>query len=219
MRPNLDRNASQREDEREIEIEKSAELATDVHLNPIKVLKSLDKVLPQNSIIVADGRDFVATASYILRPRSPLSWLDPGPFGTLGVGAGFALGAKLCNPEKEVWIIYGDGTCGYSIMEYDTFVRHKAPIISIIGNDACRSQIAREQVPMLGSATACNLSFSNYHEIPPAFGAKGEKITREDEKNIENIFQKASKSSSSGDSIVLNVLIGKTDFRDGSISV
>ena len=40
-----------------------------------------------------DGGDFVATGSYILRPRAPLSWLDPGVFGTLGVGGGFAAGA------------------------------------------------------------------------------------------------------------------------------
>ena len=59
------------------------------------------------------------------RPRGPLRWLDPGAFGTLGVGGGFALGAKLCRPDSEVWIIYGDGSCGYSIAEFDTFARHK----------------------------------------------------------------------------------------------
>ena len=59
------------------------------------------------------------------RPRGPLRWLDPGAFGTLGVGGGFALGAKLCRPESEIWIIYGDGTCGYSVAEFDTFSRHR----------------------------------------------------------------------------------------------
>ena len=58
------------------------------------------------------------------RPRAPLRWLDPGAFGTLGVGGGFAMGAKLCRPESEIWIIYGDGSCGYSIAEFDTFTRH-----------------------------------------------------------------------------------------------
>ena len=60
-----------------------------------------------------------------LRPRGPLTWLDPGAFGTLGVGGGFALGAKLCRPESEVWVIYGDGSLGYSVAEFDTFTRHK----------------------------------------------------------------------------------------------
>jgi len=59
------------------------------------------------------------------RPRGPLRWLDPGAFGTLGVGAGFALGAKLCRPDADVWIVYGDGSLGYSSAEFDTFTRHK----------------------------------------------------------------------------------------------
>ncbi|MCI0506940.1 MAG: thiamine pyrophosphate-binding protein, partial [Gammaproteobacteria bacterium] len=68
------------------------------HINPIQLLGELDQIKKHNSIIIADGGDFVATASYILDPPGPLSWLDPGPFGTLGVGAGFALSAKLCHP-------------------------------------------------------------------------------------------------------------------------
>ena len=77
------------------------------------------------------------------------TWLDPGAFGTLGVGAGFALGAKLCRPEAEVWALFGDGALGYSIAEFDTFVRHGVPIIAVVGNDAGWTQIAREQVPIL----------------------------------------------------------------------
>ncbi|GBL97320.1 Acetolactate synthase-like protein, partial [Araneus ventricosus] len=95
---------------------------------------------------------------YIVVPSGPLRWLDPGAFGTLGVGAGFALGAKLCYPDSNVLIIYGDGSCGYSIMEFDTFVRHKIPIIALVGNDACWTQIAREQVPIFQSEVACNLA-------------------------------------------------------------
>ena len=59
------------------------------------------------------------------RPRGALRWLDPGAFGTLGVGGGFALGAKLCRPDCDVWVVYGDGSLGYSIAEFDTFTRHK----------------------------------------------------------------------------------------------
>lgn len=104
--------------------QKGSETAQD-HLNPVRVLQQLEDQLPENAILVGDGGDFVATAAYILRPRGPLTWLDPGAFGTLGVGAGFAIGAKLVRPESSVWIIYGDGALGYSLMEYDTFVRHK----------------------------------------------------------------------------------------------
>ena len=75
---------------------------TETHLNPLSVLHALDRVLPENGILVADGGDFVGSAAYILKPRKPLSWLDPGAFGTLGVGGGFALGAKLARPDSEV---------------------------------------------------------------------------------------------------------------------
>lgn len=95
-----------------------------------------------------------------IRPRGPLSWLDPGAFGTLGVGGGFALGAKLCQPDAEVWIIYGDGSCGFSVAEIDTMTRHKVPIIALVGNDAAWTQIAREQVPIFGSSVACKLAVS-----------------------------------------------------------
>ncbi|XP_070794394.1 2-hydroxyacyl-CoA lyase 2 isoform X3 [Pituophis catenifer annectens] len=102
-----------------------AEEPTEQHLNPLKLLHHIDYLLPEDSLLVADGGDFVASAAYIIKPRGPLSWLDPGAFGTLGVGGGFALGAKLCRPESEVWILYGDGSLGFSIMEFDTFVRHR----------------------------------------------------------------------------------------------
>uniref|UniRef100_A0A3Q3KH18 2-hydroxyacyl-CoA lyase 2 n=1 Tax=Mastacembelus armatus TaxID=205130 RepID=A0A3Q3KH18_9TELE len=136
---------------------------TEHHLNPLKVLHQVDELMAEDSIIVADGGDFVGSAAYILRPRGPLQWLDPGAFGTLGVGGGFALGAKLCRPESEVWIVYGDGSSGYSVAEFDTFGRHKTPVIAVVGNDACWSQISREQVPMLGSNVACGLAFTGEH--------------------------------------------------------
>ncbi|KAF5891191.1 acetolactate synthase-like protein, partial [Clarias magur] len=133
---------------------------TERHLNPLSVLHRVDELMMEDSIIVADGGDFVGSAAYIMRPRGPLCWLDPGAFGTLGVGGGFALGAKLCRPDSEVWIVYGDGSLGYSVAEFDTFTRHKTPVIALVGNDACWSQISREQVPLLGSNVACGLAFT-----------------------------------------------------------
>ena len=112
--------------------------------------RAIEALLPRDSVIVADGGDFVATASYVLRPRGPLSWLDPGVFGTLGVGAGFALAAKLLRPEAEVWLLYGDGSVGFSLAEADTFARHGVPVVAVVGNDAGWTQIAREQVEVLG---------------------------------------------------------------------
>ncbi|XP_077578893.1 2-hydroxyacyl-CoA lyase 2 [Stigmatopora nigra] len=192
---------------------------TEHHLNPLKVLHMLDEQMSEDSIIVADGGDFVGSAAYILRPHGPLCWLDPGAFGTLGVGGGFALGAKLCRPESEVWIIYGDGSLGYSVAEFDTFTRHKTPVIAVVGNDACWSQISREQVPILGSNVACGLAFTDYHTVADGYGGKGYLLRREDEEQLSDIIREAQKETQRGKATLLNILIGKTNFREGSISV
>ncbi|CAL8351300.1 unnamed protein product [Lota lota] len=192
---------------------------TDRHLNPLKVLHCVDELMAEDSIIVTDGGDFVGSAAYIMRPRGPLRWLDPGAFGTLGVGGGFALGAKLCRPESEVWIVYGDGSLGYSVAEFDTFTRHKTPVIAVVGNDACWSQISREQVPILGSNVACGLAFTDYHIVADGYGGKGYLIGREDEDRLNDIIKSAQRECREGKSMLLNVLIGKTNFREGSISV
>uniref|UniRef100_A0A672SSD7 2-hydroxyacyl-CoA lyase 2 n=1 Tax=Sinocyclocheilus grahami TaxID=75366 RepID=A0A672SSD7_SINGR len=197
-----------------------ADEKTERHLNPLSVLHRVDELLAEDSILVADGGDFVGSAAYIMRPRGPIRWLDPGAFGTLGVGGGFALGAKLCRPESEVWIVYGDGSLGYSVAEFDTFTRHKVtPVIALVGNDACWSQISREQVPLLGSNVACGLAFTDYHIVADGYGGKGYLIGREDESQLDDIFKKAQKECREGKAILLNVLIGKTSFREGSISV
>ncbi|XP_065072167.1 2-hydroxyacyl-CoA lyase 2-like isoform X1 [Rhopilema esculentum] len=188
-------------------------------LNPIKVLHRLEETISDDSIIVADGGDFVGSAAYILRPRGPLRWLDPGAFGTLGVGGGFALGAKLCRPESEVWIIYGDGSCAYSVAEFDTFARHKAPVIALVGNDACWSQIAREQVPMFGTPVGCQLAHTNYDVVAKGYGGEGLKIEKGSNDDIDEVFKKAQDLQKQGKPVLINALIGKTDFREGSISV
>jgi thiamine pyrophosphate-dependent acetolactate synthase large subunit-like protein len=206
-----------RDNKREVNINEQAAAPVNLGINPIKLFRELEPELDDNTILIADGGDFVATSAYTLRPRAPLSWLDPGVFGTLGVGGGFALGAKLVFPEKDVWIIYGDGSAGYSMMEYDTFVRHKLPVISVIGNDACWSQIARDQVDFLKADTAMNLAYSDYQLISKAFGGEGVKVDNMDAFKAAVI--EAKQASRNGKPYVINAIVGKTDFRKGSISV
>ena len=186
-------------------------------INPLALFHDLDDTLGDNTIFVADGGDFVGTAAYTLRPRAPLSWLDPGVFGTLGVGAGFALGAKLVFPEKDVWIIYGDGSAGFSLMEYDTFARHNLPVVSVIGNDACWGQIARDQVEFLKSDCAMNLAHSHYELIAKAFGGDGMRVHNMEE--WRDAVSKAKENISDGKPYIINSILGKSDFRKGSISV
>ena len=134
-----------RDAERESEIVTSASTPGEL-INPVSLCRSIDAELPDNSVIVADGGDFVGTASYIVKPRKPLSWLDPGVFGTLGCGAGFALGASLCRPDHEIWVLFGDGSVGYALSEFDTFARHKIPVIAVVGNDAASGFFCRVDV-------------------------------------------------------------------------
>lgn len=189
------------------------------HLNPVQVLQQVEETLPDNALLVVDGGDFVATAAYLVQPRGPLRWLDPGAFGTLGVGAGFALGAKLCQPDAEVWCLFGDGAFGYSLIEFDTFVRHKIPVMALIGNDAGWTQISREQVSRLGSDVACGLAYTDYHKAAIGLGAQGLILSRDNEDQVVRVLREGQQLCREGHAVVVNILIGRTDFRDGSISV
>jgi acetolactate synthase-1/2/3 large subunit len=202
--------------ERETAIDKQAALGGE-WVNPLAFLRLLDNQAGENAVIVADGGDFVATASYIVHARAPLSWLDPGVFGTLGVGAGFALGAALCRPEGEVWIIYGDGACGYSLIEFDTFVRHGIPVIAVVGNDGGWGQIAREQVKMLHDDVATVLGRSAYHLAAAALGAEGILVKKTTEAPMA--LARARDLARAGKPVLLNVWLDKADFREGSISM
>ncbi len=206
----------QRDLEREQDI---AERATEPtgHINPLALCREIDTHLDSDSVLVADGGDFVATASYSVSPRGPLSWLDPGVFGTLGVGGGFALGAKLCRPEAEVWVIYGDGSAAYSIAEFDTYVRHDLPVIAVVGNDASWAQIAREQIEILEDDVGTVLRRSDYHVVAEGFGGKGLLLDSPDK--IAPTLAAAKAQAARGRPVLINALLGKSDFRKGSISM
>ncbi len=205
-----------RDAQRETEISAQA-VPSDNGVNPLALCKQIDRELADDSMIVADGGDFVATASYILSPRDALSWLDPGVFGTLGVGAGFALAAKLCRPETELWTLFGDGALGYSLMEFDTFVRHGIGLIAVVGNDACWSQIAREQVEVLKDDVGCPLRASDYHAAAMGLGAQGLVIRNDGE--AETVLQSARELARGGQPVLVNALLGGSEFRKGSISM
>ncbi|WP_394757150.1 thiamine pyrophosphate-binding protein [Rhodoferax sp.] len=205
-----------RDAERELDIDQQAQ-ASGEFVNPIALFRIVEKELGENALLVADGGDFVATASYVLHPRTPLSWLDPGAFGTLGVGAGFALGAALARPGSEVWIILGDGACGYGLVEFDTFVRHGIPVIALVGNDAGWTQIAREQVKMLHDDVATVLARTDYHAVAAGFGAEG--IVVKTMSEVPAALARARALAHSGRPVLVNVWLDKTEFREGSLSM
>lgn len=206
----------ERDAERENEIDTNADKSGEF-INPVALCRSIDAQLPDNSVIIADGGDFVGTASYIVKPRKPLSWLDPGVFGTLGCGAGFALGASLCRPDHEIWILFGDGSVGYALTEFDTFVRHKIPVIAVVGNDACWSQIAREQVKMLDDDVGTVLARSDYQDVAAALGGHGVLVKHADQ--TAACLQEARDAASKGLPVLVNCWLDRTDFREGSLSM
>jgi thiamine pyrophosphate-dependent acetolactate synthase large subunit-like protein len=205
-----------RETEREREIDREAQ-PTAGAINMVRLCRRLEETIADDSIIIGDGGDFVATASYIVKPRAPLTWLDPGAFGTLGAGAGFALGAKLCHPQAEVWILYGDGSVGYSLAEFDTFVRHRIAVIGVVGNDASWRQIAREQVEMLHDDVGTVLRHADYHRVAQGFDAEG-LCLRTDEEIVPGL-KRAQQLASEGNPVLINAVYPPTDFRKGSLSM
>jgi acetolactate synthase-1/2/3 large subunit len=202
--------------EREREIAQQAEPGPEL-VNPILLCREIDRLLAPDSVIVADGGDFVATAAYTVSPRAPLSWLDPGVFGTLGVGGGFALGARLCRPGADVWVIYGDGSVAYSLAEFDTFARHGIPVVAVVGNDAGWTQIAREQVEILKDDVGVVLARTDYHKVAEGYGGRGLLLTRNED--IRQVLEEALAIARGGAPVLVNVHLAKTEFRKGSISM
>lgn len=201
---------------------REAEIAAQAHapasgVNPLHLCRAVEATHAADAIVVGDGGDFVATASYIVRPGGPLQWLDPGAFGTLGVGAGFALGAKLLYPEREVWALFGDGALGYSLAEFDTFARHGAAVIAVVGNDAGWTQIAREQAEILGDDVGTVLRPTDYHAAAAGLGAAG--LALSDPELADEALAEARALAAAGRPVLLNALLGKTEFRKGSISM
>jgi acetolactate synthase-like protein len=206
-----------REDARDAEIARGGDEPTPGRVRPLKLFLELEKRLADDAILVADGGDFVATGSYVLRPRGPLSWLDPGVYGTLGVGGGFAAGAAVNRPKSEVWILWGDGSSAYSLSEFDTFVRHGLAPIALVGTDALWAQIARDQTELLGDDVGTVLRDTSYEKVAEGYGGVG--LLLDDEAKIGEVLDEAKRIAASGKPVCVNVLLARSDFRKGSISV
>jgi acetolactate synthase I/II/III large subunit len=185
-------------------------------IDPLRACKEIDSVVDEDTIIVGDGGDFVGTAAYTVRPRKPGHWLDPGPLGTLGVGPGYAMAAKLASPKSTVLILYGDGAFGLHAMEFEAMVRQKIPVVGIVGNDAGWMQIRRGQEQFYGAdrLPATGLSFTRYDQVVEALGGHGEWV--EKPKDIRPAIERA---IASGKPALVNVKLGRSDFRKDAMSV
>lgn len=184
-----------------------------IPIHPLRLARELADVCSENTIFVGDGGDVVSIAATIIHPYRPGHWLDPGPMGTLGMGVPFALASKLAYPEKEVIALFGDGAIGFSIMEYDTAVRHGIPFIGIVGNNGQWAQIRYGQVSMFGEerAVATKLRVARYEQVVEALGGYGEYI--EDPREIRPALERA---RASGKPALLNVRLDETYYSDAT---
>ncbi len=206
----------EREDARDAEIQRRAQPDGPL-IDPVHFFLRVEEHMADDSVLIVDGGDFVATGSYIVRPRRPLSWLDPGVFGTLGVGGGFAAGAASVRPSAEVWLFYGDGSSAYSLAEFDTFVRSGYAPIAIIGNDASWQQIARDQVHILGDPVGTVLRRTDYHTVAEGYGGRGFLVT--DPAQIDEVLLEAKRLAAEGTPVCINLHLATSDFREGSMSI
>ena len=207
---------TEREDARDAEIAASRKPEGPL-VDPVDFFLKLEEKLEDDSILIVDGGDFVATAAYIVRPRKALSWLDPGVFGTLGVGGGFAVGAASVRPDAQVWLFYGDGSSAYSLAEFDSYVRHGFAPIAVIGTDASWQQIARDQITILGDLVGTELRRTDYHLVAEGYGGKGILVT--DPAKIDDAIDEAQALAKAGTPVCINLHLAKSDFREGSISI
>jgi len=205
--------------ENEAEKKVEASLNSDeVPIDPQRMCREIrDWLDTQNSpIVIGDGGDIVATAAKILPVKGEGAWMDPGPLGTLGVGMPFALAAKLAHPDRQVVIVYGDGSFGFNGMEFDTAVRFGLPIIGIVGNDAAWGQMMRPQGAVYGwdRLEGVLLNRTRYDKVVEALGGHGEYVTEPDQ--LQPALERAAKS---GLPALINVEIRQDREYKGGIYV
>ena len=188
-----------------------------VPVDPLRLCAEIDAALPPGATVIGDGGDFVGTAAKVVRPRRyPAGWLDPGPLGTLGVGMGFALAARVLRPDEPVVVLLGDGAAGLDLLEYEAAVRQGLPFVAVVGNDAAWTQIRRLQVQLFGAdrAVATALSHARYDQVVAALGGHGEWVERPDD--VRPALERA---LAAGKPALVNVKMGTSDFRAGAIAV
>ncbi len=188
----------------------------DAPVNPLRFSKELADAIPEDASVICDGGDIVGTAAKVVNVWRPGHWMDPGPLGTLGVGPGYAMAAKLARPDSPVFIIYGDGSFGLNGFEFEAMARQGIPVVGVIGNDAGWTQIRRGQVELFGNerAPATALEYTRYDRVVEALGGFGAWVERP-----EDMRPAIDAALASGKPAVVNVKVGASSFRQGAISV
>ncbi len=148
-------------------------------LHPMRLYAELAKTLDRDAIVIGDGGDFVSYAGRVIDSYRPGCWLDPGPFGCLGTGPGYALAAKLARPDRQVVMMLGDGAFGFSGMEFDTLARHGVNVVGVMGNNGIWALEKHPMEFLYGYSVAADLRpGTRYEEVVTALGGHGELVER-----------------------------------------
>jgi acetolactate synthase I/II/III large subunit len=175
-------------------------------LHPLRVYHELQQLLDRDAVVIGDGGDFVSYAGRVIEAYEPGCWMDPGPFGCLGAGPGYALAAKLARPDKQVVLLLGDGAFGFSGLEFDTLVRHRVPVVGVMGNNGIWGLEKHPMEFLYGYSVAAELQPGcRYDEVVRTLGGHGELVERPAELRpaLERAF-------SSGKPALVNVLTDPT---------
>jgi thiamine pyrophosphate-dependent acetolactate synthase large subunit-like protein len=148
-------------------------------LHPMRLYAELGRVLDRDAIVIGDGGDFVSYAGRVIESFEPGCWLDPGPFGCLGTGPGYALAAKLAHPDRQVVLLCGDGAFGFAGMEFDTLARHGVNVVAVMGNNGIWGLEKHPMEFLYGYSVAADLRpATRYDEVVEALGCHGELVER-----------------------------------------
>ncbi len=175
--------ASLRSIEDERRAAETAELADErAPLHPMRIYGELGQMLDRDAIVIGDGGDFVSFAGRLIDSYEPGCWLDPGPFGCLGSGPGYALAAKLAHPSRQVVLLMGDGAFGFSGMELDTLARHGVAVVCVIGNNGIWALEKHPMEFLYGYSVAASLrEGTRYDQVAEALGCHGELVSEPEE--------------------------------------
>ena len=151
-------------------------------IHPLRIYGELAGVLQPDAVVIGDGGDFVSYAGKYVEPQQPGGWLDPGPYGCLGTGLGYAIAARVARPASQVVLLLGDGAAGFSLMDADTLVRHGLPVVMICGNNGIWGLEKHPMQALYGYDVAADLQPGcRYDQVVTALGGGGELVTDPDD--------------------------------------
>jgi acetolactate synthase I/II/III large subunit len=151
-------------------------------IHPLRIYGELAGLLEPDTVIIGDGGDFVSYAGKYVETQQPGGWLDPGPYGCLGAGLGYAIAARVARPHGQVVLLLGDGAAGFSLMDVDTLVRHRLPVVMICGNNGIWGLEKHPMQALYGYDVAADLQPGcRYDQVVTALGGAGELVTADDQ--------------------------------------